>query len=67
MQTAEALANPDALKALAKAAGRGDSFEALYETEGLQRSSLSRRLILAAPRSAANPWTSQTDLHFPAG
>lgn len=67
MQTAEALANPEALKALAKAAGKGDSFEALYETEGLQRSSLARRLILAAPRSAANPWTSQTDLHFPAG
>ncbi len=67
MQTAEALANPDALKALAKVAGKSDSFEALYETEGLQRSSLSGRLILASPRSATNPWTSQTDLHFPAG
>jgi hypothetical protein len=67
MQTAEALANPDALKALAKAAGKGDSFEALYEAQGIQRSSLSGRLVVAAPRSATNPWSSETDLHFPAG
>jgi hypothetical protein len=67
MQTAEALANPAALRALAKAAGKGDSFEALYEAQGLQRSSLSGHLVVASPRTAANPWNSQTDLHFPAG
>lgn len=67
MQTAEALASPQALQALAKAAGKGDSFEALYEAEGIQRSSLSGRLVVAAPRSATNPWSSETDLHFPAG
>jgi hypothetical protein len=67
MQTAEALASPQALKALVKAAGKGDSFEALYEAQGIQRSSLSGRLVVAAPRSATNPWSSETDLHFPAG
>ena len=67
MQAAEALASPPALKALIKAAGKGDSFEALYEAQGIQRSSLSARLLVAAPRSATNPWSSETDLHFPAG
>jgi hypothetical protein len=67
VQTAEALANPEALRALARAAGGGNSFEALYEAEGIQRSSLSGRLVVAAPRSTANPWGSQPDLHFPAG
>jgi hypothetical protein len=67
MQAAEALASPQALEALAMAAGKGDSFEALYEAQGIQRSSLSGRLVVAAPRSATNPWSSETDLHFPAG
>lgn len=67
IQAAEALANPAQLKALIKAAGKGDSFEALYEAQGIQRSSLSGRLVVAAPRLATNPWSSETDLHFPAG
>jgi len=67
MQAAEALASPAQLKALAKAAGKGDSFEALYEAQGIQRSSLSGRLVVAAPRSATNPWSTDTELHFPAG
>ena len=67
MQAAEALASPARLKALTKAAGQGDSFEALYEAQGIQRSSLSGRLVVAAPRSATNPWSSETELHFPAG
>jgi hypothetical protein len=67
MQAAEALASPTRLKALTKAAGKGDSFEALYEAQGIQRSSLSGRLVVAAPRSATNPWSSETELHFPAG
>jgi hypothetical protein len=66
MQAAEALASPEALKALAKTAG-GDSFEALYEAQGIGRSSLGGRLVLAAPRSAVNPWTSQSDKPFPSG
>jgi hypothetical protein len=67
MQAAEALASPTRLKALTRAAGKGDSFEALYEAQGIQRSSLSGRLVVAAPRSATNPWSSETELHFPAG
>jgi hypothetical protein len=67
MQAAEALASPAQLKALTRAAGKGDSFEALYEAQGIQRSSLSGRLVVAAPRSATNPWSSETELHFPAG
>jgi hypothetical protein len=64
MQAAEALANPEALKALAKG---GDSFEALYEAQGIGRSSLGGRLLIAAPRKAVNPWTEQTNQTFPAG
>ncbi|HEV7386209.1 MAG TPA: hypothetical protein VGN89_15105, partial [Phenylobacterium sp.] len=67
MQAAEAMASPDALKALAKATGGADSFEALYEAQGIGRSSLGGRLVVAAPRSGVNPWTSQTDLTFPKG
>ncbi len=67
MQAAEALASPDALKALAKSAGGAESFEALYEAQGIGRSSLGGRLVVAAPRSRVNPWTSQTDQRFPAG
>ena len=67
MQAAEALASPGALKAMAKAAGGGDSFEALYEAEGIGRSSLGGRLVVAAPRSAVNPWTEPSHQTFPAG
>ncbi|MDB5426718.1 MAG: helix-turn-helix protein [Phenylobacterium sp.] len=67
MQAAEALANPDALKALARAAGSADGFEALYEAQGIGRASLGGRLILASPRRRVNPWTSQTDQSFPVG
>jgi hypothetical protein len=67
MQAAEALANPDALKMLVRSAGGAGSFEALYEAQGIGRSSLGGRLILAAPRSGVNPWTSQTVLTFPTG
>jgi hypothetical protein len=66
-EAAEAMANPDALKALAKGAGGGDNFEALYEAEGIGRSSLGGKLIVAAPRSAVDPWTSQRNLSFPQG
>jgi len=67
MQAAEALSSPDALKALDKAANGAESFEALYEAQGIGRASLGGRLILAAPRSAANPWTSQSNQSFPVG
>ena len=66
-EAAEAMANPDALKALAKAASGGGNFEALYEAEGIGRSSLGGHLVVAAPRSAVDPWTSQRNLNFPQG
>ena len=66
-QAAEALASPEALKALAKSAASPDGFEALYEAEGIGRSGLGGRLVLSAPRSHANPWTAQPNLTFPAG
>jgi hypothetical protein len=66
-EAAEAMANPDALKALARGAAGADNFEALYEAEGLGRSSLGAKLIVSAPRSAVDPWTSQRHLSFPQG
>ena len=66
-EAAEALADPDALKALARRVSNADNFEALYEAEGIGRSSLGGRLVVAAPRSAADPWTTQRNLSFPRG
>jgi hypothetical protein len=66
-QAAEALANPDALKALLKTVRDADSFEALYEGEGIGRSTLGGHLEIAAPRSKVNPWTAQPNLTFPIG
>jgi hypothetical protein len=66
-QAAEALANPEALKALGKAAESADGFEALYEAEGIGRSGLGGRLVIAAPRRRVNPWTAQPGLIFPTG
>jgi hypothetical protein len=66
-EAAEAMANPDALKVLAKGAAGAGNFEALYESEGIGRSSLGGKLIVAAPRSAVDPWTSQRNLSFPQG
>jgi hypothetical protein len=66
-EAAEAMADPGALKALAKGVGNTDNFEALYEAEGIGRSSLGGRLVVAAPRTAVDPWTSQRNLSFPRG
>ncbi len=66
-EAAEAMANPDALKALEASDGGADNFEALYEADGIGRSSLGGHLVVAAPRSRVNPWTSQPNLSFPAG
>ncbi|MFL5296965.1 MAG: hypothetical protein ACJ798_11345 [Phenylobacterium sp.] len=66
-EAANALADPDALRALRKAARGADSFEALYEAEGLGRASLGGRLLIAAPRTKVDPWTAQPNLSFPIG
>lgn len=66
-QAAEALASPGELRALEKAVGRAENFEALYEAEGIGRSSLGGRRLIAAPRAKANPWTTQPQVSFPVG
>lgn len=63
-QVAEIAASPKALKELARVAGRGEPFEALYEVETLGRSSLSSRLVRATPRPKA---ASKTPPVFPRG
>jgi hypothetical protein len=66
-QAAEAMANPQALKALAAAVKAKDNFEGLYEVDGIGRSSLGGRLVVAAPRTKVDPWTAQPNLSFPQG
>jgi hypothetical protein len=66
-EAAEAMANPQALKALVNGAGAKDDFEALYEVNGIGRSGLGSRLVLASRRTRVNPWTAQPNLSFPQG
>jgi hypothetical protein len=66
-EAAEAMADPNVLKALRRADGGADSFEALFEAEGIGRSSLGGHLVVAAPRGKVNPWTAQPSLSFPIG
>src|SRR6202012_68209 len=61
-QAAEAMANPQALKALGQAVKTRDNFEGLYEVDGIGRSSLGGRLVVAAPRTKVDPWTAQPNL-----
>ena len=65
-QAAEAMASPQALKALARV-GAGANFEALYEVDGIGRATLAHRLVTASPRTAVDPWTAQPNLSFPQG
>jgi hypothetical protein len=66
-QAAEAMANPQTLKALAQTVKTKDNFEGLYEVDGIGRSSLGGRLVVAAPRTKVDPWTAQPNLSFPQG
>ena len=66
-QAAEAMANPEALKTLRQAVKANDNFEALYEVDGIGRSSLGGRMVVAAPRTKVDPWTAQPSLSFPQG
>lgn len=68
MQTAEAVTNPANLKALSKAVGGAEAFEALYEAEGMRRANLGGRLVVASPLDAARIWSPLKDPpRFPAG
>ncbi len=66
-EAAEALASPGELKGLRNALHGADSFEALYEAEGIGRASLGGRRVVAAPRTKVDPWTAQPNLSFPVG
>ncbi|MDB5453384.1 MAG: hypothetical protein JWO33_1962 [Caulobacteraceae bacterium] len=68
MQTAEAVTGKAGLQALARAAAGADSFEALYEVEGIRRANLGGRLLLASPLKPGKIWAApRSDLSFPAG
>lgn len=66
-QAAEAMASPAALEVLSQAVKGADNFEALYEVDGIGRSSLGGRLMVAGPRTKVDPWTSPPNLSFPQG
>ena len=66
-EAAEALADPKELKSLDKAVAGADSFEALYETEAIGRSTVGGKRVVAGPRAKTNPWTAQPQLSFPVG
>lgn len=67
MHAAETLTSPAALAALRKGSGGAESFEALYEAQGLGRNNLSGRMIFAAPRTVGDPWATKRRPQFPAG
>ncbi len=68
MQTAETVSKSDSLDALMEKAGGVQSFEALYEVEGLRRINLGGRLLLTSPLKTDRIWNGQpSDLRFPDG
>ena len=68
VQTAEALATPAGLAALAKGANNVGAFEALYEVRGLKRINLGGRLLTVAPLKTEKIWNAQpSGLRFPNG
>jgi hypothetical protein len=68
VQTAEALATPAGLAALAKGAHDASAFEALYEVRGLKRINLGGRLLTVAPLKTDKIWNSApSGLRFPNG
>jgi len=67
-QAAEAVTNPQTLKATLKGAKDADAYEALFEAEGMGRSSIGGRLLLASPLDPAKIWAPpKPPLAFPAG
>jgi hypothetical protein len=68
VQTAEALASPSGLTALAKGAKNASAFEALYEVRGLKRINLGGRLLTVAPLKTEKIWNATpSGLRFPNG
>ncbi len=67
-QMAEEAVSANALAAMAKASGRADAFEALYDVQGVRRSNFGGRLILASPLKSERIWSEQRPaLQFPPG
>jgi hypothetical protein len=68
MQMAEAAVGRATLGAMTRMAGPGNSFEALYEVEGIGRINLGGRLIAASPLDVTRIWSADpAALSFPAG
>jgi hypothetical protein len=58
MQTAEMVSQAALLDQAWKAAGKPDSFEALYEVDGMNRLNVAGRLVVAAPLDPEKLWRS---------
>ncbi|CAN5237090.1 hypothetical protein BH09PSE2_BH09PSE2_10470 [soil metagenome] len=56
MQTADIVSRVATLDETVKAAGKADSFEALYEVHGMNRQNVSGQLITASPLDSARMW-----------
>lgn len=67
MQTAEAVTTREALKTLMAQARDAPAFEALYEAEGIRRSSLGGRLVMVSPLDPKRIWGARPQLRFPPG
>lgn len=63
MQTAETASRATLLKEAQKAAGGADSFEALYEVDGMNRLNVSGRLIAASPLDPARMFRTVAAAH----
>jgi hypothetical protein len=68
METAEAVASRPDLNAVVAKVGGAKAFEALFRVEGIERTNLTGRLLVAAPLNAPAIWTTAPGaIHFPAG
>jgi hypothetical protein len=68
METAEALSDISALEQMTQKASAAQSFEALYQVEGIRRMNLGSRLLLVSPLNVNKIWNGQpASLHFPNG
>jgi hypothetical protein len=67
MEMAEAATGRAALAQMAKAAGRAEAFEGLYEVDGIRRTNVRGRLLVGSPLAADRIWTPHPGLVFPPG
>jgi len=68
METAETVASKPELQAVVAKVAGANAFEALFRVEGIQRTNLTGRLLVAAPLNASAMWSSAPGaIHFPVG